>query len=636
MDWSVQEIFDNLNKLEESPNIEAKRSHAIGPSIMQTVCAYSNEPGLGGGWILLGINEPDDDHETYWVEGIKNVDQHLGELQNNCRSQFEQPVTFESKHEEINGHLVIGIYVPELEPSNKPCRFIGKPSKPNKRKTGVWRRGANGDYECTEKELEPILLARSGTSFEQCHIPNATLDDLDPAAIELYRRLRAKIRPNAEELQADDANMLRALNLVSKQQPNLAGLVLMGKPLSLRRLLPSLRVDYVRIQGNEWVEDPDQRFSTTLDLRDCIIRLITKLESAILDDMPYYFRLEEGQSQRSDQPLLPQKVIREAVVNALMHRDYHVNQPTLIVRYKNRLEIQNPGYSLKPLTEAENMGSRLRNPIIAAALYDLNFAETKGSGLRTMARLLENASLTKPVFISDRENNQFTATFLLHQLMDEEQLRWLQQFSQFNLTDYEAKALVLIKELGAIDNAALRAITNLDTLAASQVLRHLSQQHSLIEKGGNGPASYYKPTPRLLESYKTILNNQPNISDIGANKGDLEENTGDLLLNKGDLKLNKGNLPGDLLEELKGLTTKPRKHQVESILLKLLLISEYSAEELAQILSRETKPLKENYLSPMRKKGLINYSYPDVINHPEQAYVITEKGKTCVMKQNSQ
>jgi ATP-dependent DNA helicase RecG len=177
--------------------------------------------------------------------------------------------------------------------------------------------------------------------------------------------------------------------------------------------------------------------------------------------------------------LLPQKVIREAVVNALMHRDYQVNQPTLVVRYSNRLEIRNAGYSLKPTALLGEMGSLLRNPVIAGVLYDLEFAETKGTGIRTMRRLLQELGLTAPVFSSHQLENQFSAIYLLHQLLGEAQLRWLQQFSHLQLTADEAKALILAAETGAVDNAALRAISDLDTLAASQILGRLHHQRGL-------------------------------------------------------------------------------------------------------------------------------------------------------------
>jgi ATP-dependent DNA helicase RecG len=640
--FQPKQLFEELIQLDECPRIEAKRATEIGSSIMQTICAFANEPGLGGGWILLGISEPDSAHDSYWVSGVSGVDKLLGELQNNCRNQFEQPLTIHAQHEKIDGKLVVSVFVPELEPAAKPCRFLGKPGKPNKRKTGVWRRGANGDYECTERELEPILMARTGSNYEQIIFSGVEWDDLDPNMITLYRKLRAHVKPNAAELQVDDVGMLHSLHLIKKQQenylPNLAGLVLLGKSLSLRRLLPVARVDYVRIQGTEWVENPDQRFSTTLDLREPLIQLITKLESAILDDMPYHFRLEEGETQRSDHPLLPQRVIREAVVNALMHRDYQVNQPILVVRYRNRLEIQNPGYSLKPVTELGEMGSKLRNPIIASVLYDLSFAETKGSGICSMQALLEQAGLTKPMFVSNRESNQFTAIFLLHQLLGEEQLQWLEQFKHLHLSADEAKALVLVKETRAIDNAALRAVTDLDTLAASQVLRRLWQQHHLIEKGGKGPASYYVPSNALqmtLIGSQSLSNRgdlESNRGDLESNRGDLESNRGDLESNRGDLEPNRGDLPDSLQQAIRALTPKARKSKLWPIILQLCLQSAYSAEEIAAILGKNVKALKAQHLTPMRKKGLLHYLHAEVINHPAQAYKTSKEGKEWLEK----
>lgn len=632
MTWTTQNIFEELIQLDEHQRIEAKRANEIGYSVMQTICAFANEPGLGGGWLLLGVSEPDNNHDSFWVSGVDNVDKLLGELQNNCRNQFEQPVTIECKHAKIDEKSVIGVFVHELDPTAKPCRFIGKPDKHNKRKTGVWRRGANGDYECTDRELEPILMAKAGTRYEQITLPETSLDDLDDSAIELYRKLRAQVRPSAEELQVDNLNLLQALHLVKKQKngyvPNVAGLLLFGKPLSLRRLLPAVRVDYVRIAGTEWVENPEQRFQYSLDLREPLIRLIPKLENVILDEMPYHFRLDEGQLQRSDQPLLPQKVIRESIVNAVMHRDYSVHQPTIVARYRNRIEICNAGYSLKSLDELDYMKSVLRNPIVANVLYDLDFAETKGTGFRTMQRLLNQAGLTKPIFVSNRESNHFTATFLLHQLLNEDHLRWLQQFRSLNLSNDEAKALVLIKEMGAIDNAALRAITDLDTLQASQLLRKLGQQRGLIDKGGRGSASYYKPTMQL----QSRMGDQ-NTNDHTSNTQELMPNTQELGTNTQELAPNTQQFPEQLQSALHSLTPKTRKPQLQHIILHLCALRAYSAEALAIILNRKLEALRVSHLSPMRKEGLIDYLYPKVINHPEQAYITTEKGKRLLEKE---
>lgn len=642
MQWTPTQLLDELIQFDEHQRIEAKRATEIGHSVMQTVCAFANEPGLGGGWLLLGIAEPDIEHNTFWVIGIENTNKLLSDLQNNCRNQFEHPIQIECKHAKINNKSIIGVFVHELEPSAKPCRFIGKHDKHNKRKTGVWRRGSNGDYECTEAELEPLLIAKAGLSYEQIVLPDVSLNDLDETAIALYRKLRTKVRAEAPELQLDNLELLKALRLVKKQDqeylPNIAGLLLFGKSLSLRTHLPMVRVDYVRTSGIRWVEEPDYRFQYSIDLREPLLKLLPKIENIIMDDMPRYFHLEEGAIQRSDQPFLPYKVIREAVVNAVMHRDYGIHQPTLIVRYSNRLEISNAGYSLKSLDEPDGANSVLRNPILASVLYDLEFAETKGTGFKTMQRLLHKAGLTNPILVSNRTSRYFKASFLLHQLLSEEHLLWLQQWQHLKLSDDEAKVLIFVREMGAIDNAALRAITDLDILTASQLLGKLWQKYQLLEKLGSGRNTYYQATPLLLQGEL-----EANKHDLEVNKHSLDSNAHNLITNKHDLATNQPNLAAnkpELSEKLQTLInklgSKARAAKVWPIILNILLERSCSADVLSAILKKDMLSLKKTHLIPMRKQGLIDYLYPEVINHPQQAYLITNKGTLWLKNQKQQ
>lgn len=64
--------------------------------------------------------------------------------------------------------------------------------------------------------------------------------------------------------------------------------------MSLRRLLPALRVDYIRVSGNRWVEDPDKRFEATIDMRGPLILLVNRALNAIKDDLPKGFKLRKG------------------------------------------------------------------------------------------------------------------------------------------------------------------------------------------------------------------------------------------------------------------------------------------------------------------------------------------------------
>lgn len=108
--------------------------------------------------------------------------------------------------------------------------------------------------------------------------------------------------------------------------PTLAGIVLFGKPLALRRLLPMVRIDYIRVPGNEWVEDPENRFQS-IDIRKPLLMALPQAEASIIDELPRGFRLPEGQLQSVQEPILPRKVIREALTNAAMHRSYNCPQP---------------------------------------------------------------------------------------------------------------------------------------------------------------------------------------------------------------------------------------------------------------------------------------------------------------------
>ncbi len=67
-------------------------------------------------------------------------------------------------------------------------------------------------------------------------------------------------------------------------------------------------------------------------------------------------------------------MVREAVVNAVMHRNYQHQQPVQLLRYSNRLEVQNPGYSLKTLENLGEPGSQWRNPVIASVLHEMGLA----------------------------------------------------------------------------------------------------------------------------------------------------------------------------------------------------------------------------------------------------------------------
>ncbi|MCT8830830.1 putative DNA binding domain-containing protein [Glaesserella parasuis] len=625
----IIELYEQLCLQEsESQRIEAKRcSDTVSDSVMQTVCAFANEVGLEYGYLLLGVSEPDDEHKNYWVSGVSDSDRVLDQIQTNCRNQFKVVVNIDAGMAIIENKTVIAVKVFELDPASKPCSFLssGK-NKKNFTKTGIWRRGLNGDYEATLDELQSIYSQKQGLSYENTFLPNVTWDDIDPEKIEEYRRLRRKVRQDSPELDYDDVTLLDTFNLIRQKddaiQPNIAGLLLFGTNVALRKHLPMIRVDYIRHRGSQWIDDDEQRFLYTKDFRESLLTLIPRLEAMILDDIPEYFNLEENALQRTDRPFLPQKVVREAVVNMVMHRDYAVNQPSQVNRFSNRLELQNAGYSLKPLEDLGNAKSITRNPLIAAVLYDLKFAETKGSGVNTMRSLLKKAKLSPPVFHSNQDNNQFKATLLLQHLMREEQLEWLKLFSEYNLSDNEAVALVLARETGFVDNSGLREISGLDTLAASKLLGKLRDKH-LLDKFRKGQYTFY-----LLSDLASNIDDKPTKLDDKPTKLDDKPTKLDDKPTKLDDKPTKlDDKPTKLDELLEDLGNRSSFEQISIVIAMLCLEQPCSAEFIAEKLNRNQQYVSKNYLKELIDSWYLTYIYPEQPNHPEQAYRTTDKGR---------
>ena len=253
------------------------------------------------------------------------------------------------------------------------------------------------------------------------------------------------------------------------------------------------------IEGTDWISDDRDRYQT-IEIREPLLLAIPRLVINVLNDLPSRFGLAEDGIQRQDIPLIPRKVIREAIVNAVMHRDYRTRSPIQIIKYSNRLEIRNPGYSLK-LINRETLGepgSVIRNEAIAEVLHETGFAETKGSGIRVMLESMLEANLSLPLFDSDRDGDRFQVTLYSHNLFDNRALQWLSQFKEYNLTDEEAKILVVLKEKGVVNNAVCRLVNDIDTLKASQMLKRL-RDIGLIEIHGKSTATHYTLKPKFQQ-----------------------------------------------------------------------------------------------------------------------------------------
>lgn len=166
---SGKELVERLNTSDETSRIEAKKGSAIDRSIMETVCAFSNEPGLDGGYIVLGVERDERAlFPSYEVTGVANPDKLQSDLASQCAGSFNQAIRPEIIVESIGGLNVLKIYVPELPASQKPVYF-----KHEGLPRGAFRRIGPTDQRCTEDDL--LLFFNHNETFDSALVTDATL-----------------------------------------------------------------------------------------------------------------------------------------------------------------------------------------------------------------------------------------------------------------------------------------------------------------------------------------------------------------------------------------------------------------------------------------------------------------------------
>lgn len=605
---SAKDLIVLLNETDETEHLEAKTcSKSVGKSVYETICAFSNEPDLGGGTLLLGVEKEEALFPFYSPSGVEDPDKISSDLASACHNTFNIPIRIDIHVEKVGKETVIRVNVPELPKSSKPL-YIRSTGLPR----GAYRRIGPTDIRCTDEDMPIFFSGKAERSYDEQIVRDATWADIDPKAIKAYRLARAETNPHAESLAWSDQELLHALGGIQYVEGNVkitnTGLLMFGTATALRRLVPSHRVDYIRIPGNKWVEDPDTPFQS-IDMRGPLVTLISRVMASISDDLPKVFRVGTASTgQRQETPVVPLRVLREAVVNSLMHRNYQLNRPVQVLRFGNRITIKNPGYSLKNQDRFEESGSIIRNPRIAEILHETRFAETKGSGIRVMQKMMAESGLAEPTFESDRDSDEFTATLLFHHFLDEDDVKWLAGFKDMDLSNEQLKALIFVREVGAISNSIYRSLSRVDTLVASKSLRKLRTMELLVETG-SGKSISYVAGPEMLKRLG------------GSSEFTIHGNT---LTMHGNAPKNLEDLPVSLRKDVRTAQLRSRLSADDAMDLigRLCEWSELSLAEIAEFLGKSPSHVSQRYLSTLIDKQKLEYVIPEMPQHPNQKYRI--------------
>ena len=635
-DFSVRDILERLNAIDEDPYIEAKLDRRqVGKETRKTISAFAN---TNGGWIIMGVEAQEvDGRRQYVAVGVEDPDKIQSEFATKCASELSVPLRPHLISEQIDGAVVVAGYVGSASVNDKPV-FITSMGLPK----GAFIRSGPSDQRCTEEEIARFFQEREQHAFDASLISDARMSELDSKLISDYRDALTARRTNLDLDECSDADLLMSIRAAAQDddgvvRPTRAGMLLFAKPLSLRRYFPAMRIDYIRLQSNEWVDNPTERFET-LDIEEPILKALPKAYAAVLDDLPKSNLLVEGELRRQEVPKIPAQALREVLVNALMHRSYRQHAAIQIRRFPNRIEVLNRGHSLVPEEDLGDSPPLQRNPNIASVLYDMELAETKGSGIKTIRKTMRGAGLEPPVIESDRQRDLFSITLFLHHFLDEGAHTWLAHFKHLELSPLEVRALVHARETGRVTNRALRDLTGEDILTASKCLTKLRDRR-LLEQQGASVHTYYEPTGYLLEPtehlHMLLLLN----SEVADKSGGLRHESGGLRHESGGLRHESGGLrhesgglrhesgglktqwPNGLIDRLQALGPKPRKATTILLILEICEGRFVTPSQLASLLGRHSvRALTYSFLTPLVEAGRLQRLHPDTPSHPQQAY----------------
>lgn len=478
----VKEVQQRQTELD---NVEVKTARGGTPRrLHEPLSAFANR--TGGGVLLFGLSETD----SFAVVGVGNVQKLQEDITHVASTNMEPTLRPQFVVDEIDGETIVAVEIDEVPATQKPC-FYKQAGLPN----GAYLRVGNTNRQMTEYEVFGYLSSRGQPTHDEEPVASASPGDLNSTLLDEYLARLRRARPQASFLEGSQEDILVRLHVLHRHgdvvRPTLAGLVMFGK--YPQEFFPQLMITFVQYYGTDEEEKTPQgaRFMDNQRFEGPIPEMVEQAETYVLGAMRKA-TLIEGIFRR-DIPEYPLEALREALANAVAHRDYssYVRGSYIRLRmFADRLEVQSPGGLFGNVNE-ENLEEEhsTRNTRLMRMMEDMHIVENRGSGVKAMLQAMREANLEPPRFTDRRAS--FLVTFRNHTLMNPGAIVWLNQFAARALNDRQRLALVYLRQHGEIHNSIYRRLTRGDSMTAGHDLRRLVEA-DLVEQQGVGRGTSYK------------------------------------------------------------------------------------------------------------------------------------------------
>ncbi|MFH1126856.1 MAG: RNA-binding domain-containing protein [archaeon] len=446
----------------ESQTVELKKSLAHLDEALKSICAFLNHKG---GAVYFGIDDKGK------VIGLDVSDQTLRKISHQINTRIKPETAPEIKEIKEQGKSIILVKVPEG--NNKPYFLNGIAYT----RIGTEKRPIPPD------ELKRIIISQKKTTWDEEICEEATLNDIDEETMRFFLK-EARIQRGLdikEDVPIKEA--LMRLKLLKDSKPSNASILLFGK--DPQNFFLQSEIKCIRFKGTN-VTGPMIDFKV---IKGNLINQLKKTEDFIFDHIPMAAWIEDMKLQRQEKWQYPPKALREAIANALAHRNYESASKVQVRIFDDRIEFWNPGnlpegWSIETLKQKHD--SVPTNPLVAKIFFFIKYIEEVGTGTNKIVEWCIKWGLPDPEF----EYAGSSLVVTIRQTMKSAAI------DVPDLNDRQKKAVDYLKEKGHINIKEYMELCSCSERTALRDIKDLTDKH-VLARTGKGRATYYALKPQI-------------------------------------------------------------------------------------------------------------------------------------------
>lgn len=383
-------VNDVIVKKAESQTIEIKSAeHGCPTRLFDTLSSFSNQDD--GGVIIFGIDEKD----NFAIKGVYDAQDLQKKVTEQCK-QMEPAVRALFTICEIGEKILVSAEIPGVDVSDRPVFYKGVG-----RIKGSYIRVGESDEPMSEYEIYSYEAFRKRIRDDIRIVEGAKTQLFDEKRMAEYLSRVKSERRNLSDNVSDD-EILELMGVTCDGTPTLAGLMTFSK--YPQTYFPQLCITAVALPGTEMGETgtDGERFIDNKRITGAIPDMLEETVEFVRTNSRTKTIIDDN-GKRVDKTEYPVKAVREAILNALVHRDYSIyteNTPIRIEMYRDRMEVTNSGglYGKISIDALGKVHPETRNAALANMLELLNITENRYSGIPTMRRECLAAGLPAPDF----------------------------------------------------------------------------------------------------------------------------------------------------------------------------------------------------------------------------------------------